>query len=244
MRVVRRAVWAGLVAALGALGAAGCARTSVDTVRVETARLPRPDLVVVHDFAVSPATVTLDRAVGAQIERALMSTPESQQRLQRAQEIARLLTQSLVEEIGQLGIPTVAAEAAPGAPATGSTLSIEGQILTVDEGNRLRRTMIGLGAGASEVRNLVQVYETRAGQRQLVEDFYATALSSRKPGFGPMAGAGAAAGRAAETATVGAGVGLASEREQTVEADAKAAAKEIAKQLRKLFVDQGWIPAG
>jgi len=101
--------------------------------------------------------------------------------------------------------------------------------------------VVGFGAGASEVRTLVQVYETTNEGRRLVEDFYTTVKSSRKPGMGPMGGVGAAAGRAATSVAVSAGVGLATERSQTVEGDAKHTADEIAKVLKKFFAEQGWV---
>jgi hypothetical protein len=85
------------------------------------------------------------------------------------------------------------------------------------------------------------VYEVTGGEHRLVDDFYTTAKSSRKPGLGPMSGAGAAAGRAATTAAALAGIGFASERSKTAEADAQHAAREIAKELAKFFVEQGWI---
>jgi Domain of unknown function (DUF4410) len=233
----RRVVRGSLLIGLGLVTMA-CARARIDSVEAQPGRHVKPDLIVVHDFAVSPHEVALDSAVGAQIEQILKGTPEVEQRLQRGREIAALLTRDLVQEIGKLGIPTVPASATT--PAR-TTLSIEGQILTVDEGNRLRRTMIGLGSGASEVRNMVQVYETTSAGRNLIEDFYVTALSSRKPGLGPMAGAGAVVARTAETAVGGTVAGFAAERAQAVEADVNAAAREIAKELRKFFVAQGWI---
>ncbi len=101
--------------------------------------------------------------------------------------------------------------------------------------------VVGFGAGASELRTLVQVFETTNEGRRLVEDFYATVKSSRKPGLGPMAGVGAAAGRAATSAVVSTGVGVATAHSQTVEGDAKNAADEITKTLKKFFVEQGWI---
>jgi len=113
--------------------------------------------------------------------------------------------------------------------------------MSVDEGNRMRRMVVGLGAGASEVRTLVQVYETTNEGRRLVEDFYTTVKSSRKPGMGPMVGVGAAAGRAVTSAVVSGGVGLATEHSQTVEGDAAHTAEEIAKVLKKFFAEQGWI---
>jgi len=93
------------------------------------------------------------------------------------------------------------------------------------------------------VRTLTQVYEmTSDGGHRLIEDFYTTAKSSRKPGLGPMAGFGAAAGLAVSHAAAAAGgVGLVTALSQTVEADAQHGAKQIAKEFAKLFVQQGWI---
>lgn len=227
------------VAGLALAGLAGCARTSVENVNVKALGLPRPQLIIVHDFGVSPSAVALDTAIGSRILDAVKGNPEADEHLKIGQEVARVVTNNLVVEITKLGIPAV--EAAKATPVAGPSLSIEGQFVTVDQGNRLRRAVVGFGAGASEVRTLVQVFETTNDGRRLVEDFYATVKSSRKPGFGPMAGAGAAAGRAATSVAVSAGVGLATAHSQTVEGDAKNTADEIAKVLKKFFAEQGWI---
>jgi hypothetical protein len=206
---------------------------------VKAVGLPRPQLIVVHDFGVTAAAVALDSAIGARALEAVKGEPEVQAHIKIGDEVAKVLTENLVKEIGKLGIPTVAA--AKAAPVAGPSLQIEGQFLTVDQGNRLRRAVIGFGAGASEVRTMVQVFETTNEGRRLVEDFYTTAKSSRKPGFGPMAGAGAAIGTAATSAAVSGGVGIATAHSQTVEGDAKNTAEEIVKELRKFFAEQGWI---
>lgn len=127
---------------------------------------------------------------------------------------------------------------------TEGQLSIEGQFLTIDEGNRTRRLVIGFGAGASHVRIAVQMLETIAGQHRLVEDFYTNASSSRKPGFGPtMAGVGAVAG-AASAVTAGVGLGTtALMGPQDAESDTKQAAVAITKELARFFAKQGWITA-
>jgi len=225
--------------ALAFAGLAGCARTSVqDVQQASSTQLPRPDLVIVHDFGVTPADVSLDRAVGARVMDAMKTAPESEQQLKLGREVTRIVTENLVKQITALGIPAVAASAAT--PVAGPSLDLEGQILTVDEGNRLRRVVIGFGAGATEVRSLVQVYEITNDGRRLVEDFYTTVKSSRKPGMGPMAGVGGAV-EGARAAGVAAGTGVASELSQTVDADAKHTAEEITKQLKKFFARQGWI---
>ena len=227
------------VAGLALAALAGCARTSVEQVDVKALGLPRPQLIIVHDFGVSPSAVALDTAIGARILEVVKGNPEADEHLKIGQAVARVVTDNLVAEISKLGIPAV--EAAKATPVAGPSLSIEGQFVTVDQGNRLRRAVVGFGAGASEVRTMVQVFENTHDGRRLVEDFYPTVKSSRKPGFGPMAGAGAAAGRAATSAAVSGAVGVATARSQTVEGDAKNTADEIAKVLKTFFAEQGWI---
>src|SRR5215510_12962355 len=219
---------------------AGCARVSTEHVEMSIDRLPRPELILVHDYQVSRDEVQLDSAISSRVERAMKGTPEAEDRLKVEQEVSRALTSTLVDEIRKLGIR--AEPAAMASAVTGPTLSIEGQIVSINEGNKAKRLVIGLGSGASEVRTLTQVYEVTSGDgHRLIEDFYTTAKSSRKPGFGPMAGLGAAAGLAASRAAAAGGVGMATSLSQTVEADVKHSAKQIAKELAKLFVEQGWI---
>jgi hypothetical protein len=222
------------------MGMAGCARVSTQGVQVSTERLPRPELILVHHYQVSPDEVQLDSALSSRIKRAEQRTPEAEDQLRVEQQVSRALTTMLVDEIRKLGIR--AEPAAMASPGAGPTLSIEGQMLSIDEGNKAKRLVIGLGSGASEVRTLTQVYEVTSGDgHRLVEDFYTTTKSSRKPGFGPMAGMGAAAGLAASRAAAAGGLGMATALSQTVEADVQHSAKEIARDLAKLFVQQGWI---
>jgi len=241
-RRIRRAISAAVAAGLALALAIGCARTSVQGVQVLASDLPRPSMIVVHPFSTSGATVTLNSGLISQALAAVEATPEAQERAKVAQQVAQVLAQKLVKNIQDLGLP---AQPASGAmPAQGSALSIEGQILSIDEGNPTRRMLIGLGAGASEVRTLVQVFAVTGGSHRLVEDFYTTVKSSRKPGMAETMGMGAAAGRAAESAAVSVGVTALSAQSQTVEGDAEAAAKAIAKQLAKCFAQQGWISPG
>ena len=235
------AVW-GVVrnAALVTLALAGvttCARTSVEHVNRPAGVLPRPQQIVVHDFGVTPADVSLDSAVGARLERMVQDTPASEQERKVGREVARIVTEHLVKEIDRLGIPAVAASAAT--PVTGPSLALEGHFLSIDEGNRMRRMVVGFGAGASEVRTCVQVYEITPEGRRL-EDFYTTVKSVRKPGMGPMVGVGAA-GRVVASAVVSGSVGLATAHGQTVEADAQHTAAAIAQERKKFFAEQSWI---
>ena len=217
-----------------------CARVSTGPVQMSSDRLPKPDLILVHDYLVSRDEVQLDSGVSSRLERAVKGTPEAEDQLKIAQQVSRALTKTLVDEIRKLGIR--AEPAAATTPVVGRTVSIEGQIVSIDEGNKTRRLVIGLGSGASEVRTLTQVYEVTSGDaHRLIEDFYTTTKSSRKPGFGPIAGFGAGLGMAASRAGAAGGVGVATELSQTVETDVQHGAKQIAKDLATLFVRQEWI---
>src|SRR5262245_37428057 len=228
------------LAAIALTVMAGCARVSTESVEKSMDVLPRPELILVHDYQVSRDQVQLDSAISSRLKRAAKGTPEAEDRLKIEREVSRALTATLVDEIRKLGIR--AEPAAMAAAVAGPTLSIEGEMLSIDEGNKAKRLAIGFGSGASEVRTLTQVYEvTGADGHRLVEDFYTTVKSSRRPGFGPMAGFGAAAGAAASSAATAGGVGVATALSQTVDADVKHGAKQIAKELAKLFVQQGWI---
>src|SRR5262249_44367327 len=175
--------------------------TTQDVVTYGGDQLPRPPVVLVHDFTSSPGGVQLDTGIAGRLREQLEGTPLTEQQVALRQKVTAIMTAQLVEEIGKLGMP--AQPATTPAAVAGPALAIEGQFLTIDEGNRTRRLIIGLGAGASHVRVAVQVLETIEGQQRLVEDFYTSARSSRKPGFGPMAGVGAATGAAARSTAAG-----------------------------------------
>jgi hypothetical protein len=114
--------------------------------------------------------------------------------------------------------------------------------VSIGEGNRLRRLVIGFEAGGSEVKTLAQVYLGTAGGPYLMQEFETTAESSKKPGVATPMGVGAAiGGRIAKGAAVGGGLGVATEPRQTVEAAARRTAAELAKHLGQFFIAQGWI---
>jgi hypothetical protein len=73
------------VAGLALAGLAGCARTSVEDVNVKAVGLPRPQLIIVHDFGVSPSAVALDTPIGSRILEAVKGNPEAEEQLKIGQ---------------------------------------------------------------------------------------------------------------------------------------------------------------
>jgi hypothetical protein len=231
--------WAGWLAVFLLVG---CAPTKVDTTGEYTGKEPlaRPNRVLVYDFAVSPDDVSLNSAIGTKLANLVKGSPKNEEQLKVGRAVAKALSEGLVKEIQDLGLPAERATVVE--PLVSKTLAIEGQFLSINEGNRLRRMVIGFGVGGTEVKTQVQVSLGTDSGRQLVQEFETAAQSSKKPGMGPMVGVGAAASTAGTAAAVSGGVGVATEFNQTVEGDAKRTAKEVAKTLSRFFFSQGWIP--
>jgi len=229
----------GLAIGLAGLGA-GCASTHVSEQSPYAGPLPRPGMVFVYDFAVSPDEVKLDSGLSSEVKELMHKTSRTDQERAVGRQVADALSRHLVKEIGNLGFPVSRAAGPP--PAVGNNLAIKGQFISIDEGNRTERVVIGLGAGRTDVKTLVQLYEYRRGSPTFISRFQVDAKSGRKPGMAETLGAGAAAGHLAASAAVSAGATVVSEKySASVEADAERTAKDIVKQLNAYFVQQGWL---
>lgn len=220
--------------------AAACAPTNVQTMYERQGPISRPERILVYDFAVAPGEVKLDRGVSAELEQMAKGTPRTEQELQVGRATAAALSDELVKQINEMGL---VAQRVVGVPANwANAVLIEGQILSIDEGNRTERVVIGLGAGRSSVRTDVQVYEARGTQLVRIAEFMTDARSGYKPGAAETMGLGAAAGDLAVSAAVTAAGTVASETLGVdAQADARRTASDVAKKLKPFFVEQGWI---
>lgn len=226
------------------LAMTGCAPTETNvTQRYEGPPLPRPDIILVRDFAVRADEVKLDSGVSARVQEAMSGSPVTAQEAEIGRKVAAAVSETLVHEIGALGLPVKRAGDASGLATSGKTLIIDGQLLSIDEGNRTRRNIIGLGAGRSKVEAEVQVSYVGAGiDAPQVESLAADAESGRKPGAAETMGAGRIAGRLAESAGLSVGAGTVSEtRSANVDADGQRLGKAIAQRLASFFAREGWI---
>lgn len=223
---------------------AGCSSAHVNTMAGGvTDTLPRPTAVVVTDFAITPDQVRLDSGVSAAFMRARNGQPRSALQLQAAQETQAALSETLVAKLDSYGLPAqrMAAEATP---PPGSLL-IQGQILKLDEGNRMRRTMVGLGAGRSTLSTDTQLYSVADPARpRFLRAFAGSADSGRMPGAVETMGAGAAADRIATSAATTAATHAGSEARRTGnQALADKVADALAHEIGTYAVSQGWIAA-
>ncbi|HST75277.1 MAG TPA: DUF4410 domain-containing protein [Acetobacteraceae bacterium] len=205
--------------------------------------MPRPERVLVRDFAITPQDVRLDQGIRARLTRATSDQPLSAQQLQVARQANAALSETLVAQLRQAGIPAerIAGEVTP---ARGNTVLIEGQVVSVDEGNKTRRTLIGLGAGRSSVTADAQLfYRQGAAAPRLLVSFESSADSGHAPGAAATMGVGGAAGSSiAASAAASAGMHGVSERRAASPDDlARKIAEGLAPRIEQYFASQGWV---
>jgi hypothetical protein len=223
------------------LAALGCATTGVEPGQEYAGRMPRPERILVHPFATASDEIKLDH--GATAGWKLHGVPESEEQKEVGRAVSQALANELVKKIQSQGLPAELAEGPP--PDDGRpTLVIQGHFLAIDEGSRTQRVVIGLGAGHSEVRTAVQVYEVLPEGSRVIDTFEIDAKSGSAPGMLETMGAGAAGGHLAVSAAASVAKSAVGEKfGENVEADAKRTAAKIATVLGNYFARQGWIEA-
>ncbi|SMF94819.1 protein of unknown function [Methylomagnum ishizawai] len=225
------------VLAFAVLGLAGCAGSKIkNTTEIAASGLPRPQQVLIYNFAVSPSEVK----AGSGLLSKLQNTDPTAEEMQIGREVADALATELTVKLQSWGLNAIRAD--QNMPLNPGSILITGQFVNIDEGSRLKRTVIGFGAGQSSIdANVSVMAPTNQGYQQLI-GFDAHADSGKMPGaavMGPV-GAAAGAGTAAVVAT-NATLGAVKNYKSSSAQEAKGMADEVAKALGKYFAEQGWI---
>lgn len=229
------------IAAVGALAVLAACTSGQSQIQT-TERLARPQMVLVDSFAASPDEVRLDAGLSAEVEQAAKErrgTSRAEQEKEISRQVADAIADRLVLEIEDIGLEAQRGNALP--QGVQNALLITGQVVSIDEGNRTERVIIGLGAGRSDVRVHAQLYELTPAGRQLIDRVEVDGRSGLTPGMAETMGAGALAGHLLVATAAGAGLHVMSETMGAdVVADADRAAKGVAKQLAALYAEEGW----
>lgn len=199
-----------------------------------------PDHVYVAYFSIAPDQVRLDQGIGARLQRAAGNQPADSLASKVAHDTQAALAERIADRLRTYGLPAVVGDY----PANSrNDLLIQGQIVAIDQGNRTRRVLIGLGAGKSSIAANTQIYRlTASAPPRFLAAFEGKGDSGRMPGAVETMGAGAVAQRAvASTALTGAAHASGETRHASDSAGAKALGDEIAGRVAQLAVSQGWI---
>jgi hypothetical protein len=164
-----------------------------------------PSQIVVFPFATSTADVQLNQGMGARFYRDWEGEDQTADRAQLAQSTAHNICVEVASGLANKGWNAACQNRST--PVTGNNvLIIDGAFTDISAGNRLQRTVIGLGEGASGIDTQVGLYQYSNGNSTQLETFSTQATSGKMPGVAITAPAGAAAGGAAAAVTIGANV--------------------------------------
>ena len=213
----------------------GCAETTVTPTVRPNGPLPKPDMIVVHNFAVTPSEVRLDKGMVATALRDSQNADPNDEEIRIGHMVSERLAQSLVSELRKAGI--AAARSSGMVHPSPTTAVLTGEFVTIDEGNQTTRVWIGFGLGGSQLCTRIQIAQ---GGRMVAEAQTAT-NSNLKPGMLASLGVGAATESGA-VMVAGAGTSAANEAFfATVQADADRTAREVAARIRQAYMNRGWL---
>ena len=219
---------------------AGCASSSVTTRRsyVGDEEIARPGRIIVHSFAATPDDIPADAAVAGHYDR--RATPQTAEEIELGRQLGARVANELVKEILKMGMPAERAGSGP-KPQQGNVV-IKGEFISIDEGSRLKRMLIGFGAGAAELKTFVEGYQVTASGLRPLGSAEVEAGGGKMPGMVVPVIGGGIAGRAATSAAISGGLNVAQEiGPESLDSAAKRTAKEIAKVLEEAFKKRGWI---
>lgn len=240
-----RSILAKVIYALLAATVLGCAGAQV-VGQTESAPVAssRPTQIVVYPFSVSASDVTLNQGFFQKTYRQMSGGDQSEDQLQIAHDTAHNVCVQVAANLSQKGYTATCLDRGV-APVGDNVLIVDGEFNDINEGNTLRRAVIGLGAGKSTVDTTVVVAQRSSeGSQQLIE-FATHADSGSMPGVAVMGAPGAAAGGAAAAASLGANVaagGVKNYRSSTGSL-AEMTVTQIVDQITKYYTQQGWTAA-
>ena len=217
---------------------AGCASTKVTQQRLVTEKVPRPDRILVYDFAATPGDVPADSPVAGQ--HAEHSTPQTAEHIAMGRQVGAAIAAQLVAEIRGMGLP--AERASHQTTPRLNDIVIRGSLLSIEEGSEAKRLVIGFSSGASELTTMVEGYQmTDRGLRKLGSGTV-VAGASKAPGAAvPLAvliASGNPVGLIVSSGMKAYGEASGSSK---IEGRAEQTAKEIAARLKIRFAEEGWI---
>jgi hypothetical protein len=162
--------------------------TVTDNRELAASTIARPSVIYVTDFELGVENIKHEDGklsgksgvvgrVGGRLS-GTSSDPEA-----RARKLVDLMSSSLVKDLCQAGFNAFRLPPGTALPAEGWL--IRGVFTEVQEGNRLRRSMIGFGKGQTDVQVMATVHDLAHGSPKPLDEIATDAASGSKPGAAP-----------------------------------------------------------
>jgi hypothetical protein len=138
----------------------GTGRVQIEPIKSYSGASPlsKPIAIVVYNFAATPQEVELNHSALNRV-RMHMSGAQDDEKAKLAHKIVDGFSESLVKDLQKTGLPVSRGVAGDLPPDY--SLAVQGDFLLIDEGNRTRRMVIGLGTGASKWKQMSNVFSNK-----------------------------------------------------------------------------------
>lgn len=224
---------------LALIATLGCASTEITGREIYPGtRLPRPERILVYDFAATQADLPAWSA--ARYGYAAPDHPPTAEELATGRELGAEVAEALVAEIHEMGLPAV--RAGESEPRLGD-YALVGLFESIDEGSAIKRVVIGFGSGTAEMKTQVEGYRmTESGMHRLGSRDVDAGGAGKTPGIViPIIVTVATANPIG--LAVGGAVKAGGELtgRATIEGTARRTADALGDELRGAFRRQGWI---
>ena len=110
--------------------------TTVQQQEMYAGSLPRPEQIIVFDFAVTPEDVTVDSGLSARAARGISGKSTDEKQDEDARKVANVLAKKLVQRISDMGLPAVH-ESDPAIAGSAVNLLVRGSFVSVDVAGHL-----------------------------------------------------------------------------------------------------------
>ncbi len=221
--------------------AVGCASTKVSDRHPQVGgaeMIAKPERIYVFPFA--PTHEDTPSWAAAAEKYAQPSEPHTPEELEVGRKLGALVAKELVTEIQMMGLSALEGNSQT-VPRNNDILII-GYFEEVEQGSTIKRLGLGFGAGAPELRTVVEGYQATPEGPRLLGAEKLDSAGGKTPGLIVPIAVLAATANPIGLAVMGT---VKVEGELTgrtkVEGAAKRTAEAIGKQLRVRFKEQGWI---
>ena len=146
----------------------GCAKTNIQkTSELDIVGMPKPSVVLVYNFSVDPQAIKQNSSPLSRIARSIENENESVEKLKLGNEVAEAMAKELTQKILAMGLNPQRAD--QNSLIVPGSILITGQIVKIDEGNSIRRNVIGFGAGQSSLDATISVLApSSSGNKALI----------------------------------------------------------------------------
>lgn len=222
--------------------AAGCTSTElVSREKLVNEKLQRPSKIFIYDFVANPAEVPKDSSFAAHTTTTGKSTPaQTPDAIADGRKLGANIAALLVQEIRDMGLP--AEKGSPSSKPQINNIVIRGYLLSVSQGDTVKRVVVGFGYGSSELVTAVEGFQMTAKGLRKLGSAKLKSSGGKSPGGGLGALTMIASANPAGLIVGGVvkGYGEISGNSK-VEGLGRSAVKEISEKLKIRFKEEGWI---